>query len=141
MENNMVVTFDSISENEGLARLIAAGFAAKLNPTLEEMADIKTAVSEAVTNAIVHGYYNMNGQVIMKLASIDNELYIEVIDEGVGIEDIEKAKEPLYTTKPDEERTGMGFVFMEIFMDELRVESSIGKGTHVYMKKIINKDL
>ena len=139
MNNNMVVTFDSISENEGIARIIAASFASKLNPTLEEIADIKTAVSEAVTNAIVHGYYQTMGQVELRLSSRENELYIEVIDAGVGIEDVERAKEPLYTTKPDEERTGMGFVFMEIFMDELRVESELGKGTHVYMKKVIGK--
>lgn len=139
MENNVVITFDAISENESLARLVVAGFASKMSPTLEELADIKTAVSEAVTNAIVHGYYKKKGQVLMKLSNKGNELYIEITDEGEGIEDIEKAKEPLYTTKPNEERTGMGFVFMEIFMDELHVVSEVGKGTSVYMKKIINK--
>lgn len=135
--NNLVVRFDGISENEGLARVIVASFATSLDPTLEEMADIKTAVSEAVTNCIVHGYADSEGMIEMKLQIKGRELYIEIADEGCGIEDVLKAKEPLYTTKPDEERCGMGFIFMEIFMDEVFVESEVNRGTVVKMKKII----
>lgn len=135
--NNLVVRFDGISENEGLARVIVASFATSLDPTLEEIADIKTAVSEAVTNCIVHGYADSEGMIEMKLKIKGRELYIEISDEGCGIEDVLKAKEPLYTTKPDEERCGMGFVFMEIFMDEVFVESEVNRGTVVKMKKII----
>lgn len=135
--NNLVVRFDGISENEGLARVIVASFATSLDPTLEEIADIKTAVSEAVTNCIVHGYADSEGMIEMKLQIKGRELYIEIADEGCGIEDVLKAKEPLYTTKPDEERCGMGFVFMEIFMDEVFVESEVNRGTVVKMKKII----
>lgn len=135
--NNLVVRFDGISENEGLARVIVASFATSLDPTLEEIADIKTAVSEAVTNCIVHGYADSEGMIEMKLQIKGRELYIEISDEGCGIEDVLKAKEPLYTTKPDEERCGMGFVFMEIFMDEVFVESEVNRGTVVKMKKII----
>lgn len=135
--NNLVVRFDGISENEGLARVIVASFATSLDPTLEEIADIKTAVSEAVTNCIVHGYADSEGMIEMKLQIKGRELYIEIADEGCGIEDVLKAKEPLYTTKPDEERCGMGFIFMEIFMDEVFVESEVNRGTVVKMKKII----
>lgn len=156
--NCLRVSFDAISENEMLARVITAAFITSMNPTIEELSDIKTAVSEAVTNAIVHGYdkktYNTNGsygtsetynmdaggvpQVHMKLVKSGNELTIEVVDFGVGIEDIEKAKEPLYTTKPEQERTGMGFVFMEVFMEKLEIISKPSKGTKIIMKKIIN---
>lgn len=137
MKNKMSIIFDGISENEGLARIVAASFATNLNPTLEEIADIKTAVSEAVTNAIVHGYENEDGQVTMNLIIEGDKLYIEIIDNGCGIEDTKKAMEPMYTTKPEQERTGMGFVFMEVFMDELTVDSTLGEGTRVKMVKTI----
>lgn len=137
MKNKMSIIFDGISENEGLARIVAASFATNLNPTLEEIADIKTAVSEAVTNAIVHGYENEDGQVTMNLIVEGDKLYIEIIDNGCGIEDTKKAMEPMYTTKPEQERTGMGFVFMEVFMDELTVDSTLGEGTRVKMVKTI----
>lgn len=138
-ENKMTLKFDSRSENEGLARVAVASFIAGLDPTLEEMADVKTAVSEAVTNAIIHGYSDENGEVILCCEITDKTFEIEVKDNGIGIEDIEKAKEPLYTTKPELERSGMGFVFMEVFMDTLEVISSPGKGTTVRMKKTIGK--
>lgn len=137
MKNKISIIFDGISENEGLARIVAASFATNLNPTLEEIADIKTAVSEAVTNAIVHGYENEDGQVTMNLIIEGDKLYIEIIDNGCGIEDTKKAMEPMYTTKPEQERTGMGFVFMEVFMDELTVDSTLGEGTRVKMVKTI----
>lgn len=137
MKNKMSIIFDGISENEGLARIVAASFATNLNPTLEEIADIKTAVSEAVTNAIVHGYENEDGQVTMNLIIEGDKLYIEIIDNGCGIEDTKKAMEPMYTTKPEQERIGMGFVFMEVFMDELTVDSTLGEGTRVKMVKTI----
>ena len=137
MDNNLNVTFDGISENEGLARVIAAAFVTRLDPTLEEISDIKTAVSEAVTNAIVHGYQFESGEVNMKLSIKDRYLYIEISDNGCGIPDVEKAREPLYTTKPEQERCGMGFVFMEVFMDEVEVISEVSVGTTVKMRKRI----
>ncbi len=138
--NEMTLEFDSKSQNESFARLVVAAFTARLNPTIEEVADIKTAVSEAVTNAIIHGYGKEEGKIQIKCRTIDQELMVEVIDQGVGIEDIEKAKEPLYTTRPEWERSGMGFVFMETFMDSLEVESQIDKGTKIRMKKKIGGD-
>lgn len=137
MDNNLNVTFDGISENEGLARVIAAAFVTRLDPTIEEISDIKTAVSEAVTNAIVHGYQFESGEVNMKLSIKDRDLYIEISDNGCGIPDVEKAREPLYTTKPEQERCGMGFVFMEVFMDEVEVISEVSVGTTVKMRKRI----
>ena len=113
--NEMKIIFDSRPENEGLARVAAAAFCTQLNPTLEEVADLKTAVSEAVTNCIIHAY------------------------EGVGIRDVAKAMEPLFTTKPEKDRSGMGFTFMEAFMDEVTVESQVGYGTVVHMKKTIGR--
>ncbi|MDE6209311.1 MAG: anti-sigma F factor [Lachnospiraceae bacterium] len=139
-ENKMTVTFDGISENEALARVIVAAFATRLDPTLEEISDIKTAVSEAVTNAIVHGYQYESGDVNMNLYTRGKDLYIEISDNGCGIEDISKAKEPLYTTKPEQDRCGMGFVFMEVFMDEVEVISQVDAGTTVKMKKCIGKE-
>ena len=135
--NEMMLEFDSRSSNESFARVVAAAFAAQLNPTMEEIADIKTAVSEAVTNAIIHGYENEEGKICLKCRIEENTVWIEVSDQGRGIEDIEKAMEPLYTTKPEMERSGMGFAFMEAFMDELKVDSDLVKGTTVTMKKII----
>lgn len=139
MDNRMYVEFDSISSNESLARVMAAAFLTKLDPTLEEVDDVKTAVSEAVTNAIIHGYENGEGTVSMECLIHNNEFTVIVSDKGVGIEDIEKAKAPLYTTREEEERSGMGFSFMEIFMDSLLVESEPFKGTKVTMKKKIGR--
>ena len=139
MSNIMEVKFSAKSENESLARVIAASFAAKLDPTLDELADIKTAVSEAVTNSIVHGYEGKGGKVYMTLSLEDREIIIRIKDEGVGIENVHKAMEPLYTTKPELERSGMGFSFMEAFMDELNVYSRKNVGTTVIMKKRIGE--
>lgn len=139
MKDRMKLEFDSRSSNESFARVTVASFVMRLDPTLEEMSDIKTAVSEAVTNCVVHGYGNETGTIIIECYIEENEVTVIVEDTGVGIEDIEKAREPLYTTKPDEERAGMGFSFMEIFMDELFVESEPGKGTRVTMKKKFDK--
>lgn len=129
--------FDSSSENESLARTVVAAFLARLDPTLEELADVKTAVSEAVTNAIIHGYEGKHGKIRIHSWIEDTMIGIEVQDWGVGIPDIEKAMEPLYTTRPEMERSGMGFAFMEAFMDELHVDSRLGQGTTIVMKKKI----
>ena len=135
MINEMSIIFDAISTNEGCARVAVAAFVTHLNPTVEEMADIKTAVSEAVTNCIIHGYENRGGKIYIHCTIENGVLYIEIKDKGVGIEDVEKAMEPLYTSKPELERSGMGFSFMEAFMDELEVESTPSKGTTVKMQK------
>ena len=141
MENNMSIVFDAKSQNEGLARMVVAAFLTELDPTVEEMNDIKTAVSEAVTNSIIHGYGEQQGQVFMKCnlkkENDDSLLKIEIKDQGVGIDDIEKPKEPLYTTKPELERSGMGFMFMEMFMDNIHIESEKNVGTTVFMTKKI----
>lgn len=139
-ENEMKLEFQSKSNNEAFARIAVAAFASQLDPTIEELADIKTAVSEAVTNSIIHAYDKKEGIVKITCKLIANSILIEVADNGIGIEDIEAAKEPLYTSKPDLERSGMGFTIMESFMDELKVESIVGLGTKVSMKKIIKKD-
>lgn len=138
--NQMVVEFDSISQNEGFARVVVAAFAARLDPTLEEISDIKTAVSEAVTNSIIHGYESGDGRIKIETNIVDDTITIIVTDFGVGIENIERAMEPMYTSKPELERSGMGFAFMEAFMDELFVESSVGEGTVVTMRKVIGKN-
>lgn len=137
--NRMHLEFDSKSENERFARVTAAAFAAQLNPIMEELSDIKTAVSEAVTNAIVHGYEGMEGTVYMDGEIEGKKIKLTIRDTGVGIADVNKAMEPLFTTKPNEERAGMGFMFMEAFMDELQVISAPGKGTTVMMEKTIEK--
>ncbi|MFV0341558.1 MAG: anti-sigma F factor [Anaerocolumna sp.] len=136
--NEMLLEFDSLSKNESFARLVVAGFVAGLDPTVEEIADIKTAVSEAVTNAIIHGYEEKKGKISINCRISGQEIFIEIKDQGKGIEDIEKAMEPLYTTKPDMDRSGMGFSFMEAFMDDLEVESKLGVGTTVKMRKKIH---
>ncbi len=137
--NEMSLEFESKSQNESFARTVVAAFAAQLDPTIEELADIKTAVSEAVTNSIIHGYANCVGIIKMHCLIRDNEITVEIQDMGVGIENIAKAMEPLYTTRPELERSGMGFSFMEAFMDELEVESTLGRGTTVIMKKRVGK--
>lgn len=137
--NEMKVEFDSKSENEGFARVAVAAFMTQMDPVLEEVEDVKTAVSEAVTNSIIHGYgKNKKGkiQICCQITEDKKTLYIEVKDQGTGIADVKKAMEPLYTTRPDMERSGMGFAFMEAFMDEVTVWSVPGKGTSVRMKKI-----
>ena len=133
--NEMMLEFDSKSINESFARTVVASFVAQLDPTIEEINDVKTAVSEAVTNAIIHGYTDEKGKIKIICQMKNRELFIEVSDMGVGIENIEKAMEPLYTTRPEIERSGMGFSFMEAFMDKLTVESKIGQGTSVKMSK------
>ena len=136
-ENWMQIAFAAQSENEGFARTAVAAFVSCLDPTIDELADIKTAVSEAVTNCIIHGY-NLKGGTIWLEASLSGRtLYVAVTDEGRGIRDIKQALEPLFTTRPDLERSGMGFSFMEAFMDVVEVESSPGKGRRVVMKKEI----
>ena len=137
--NEMTLNFESRPVNEGLARVAVASFCTPLNPTLEEIADIKTAVSEAVSNCIIHAYEGEIKKITMKCRRAEDELCIEVIDEGIGIADVEKAMEPLFTTKPEKERSGMGFTFMEAFMDEVQVESVPGKGTVVRMRKVIRR--
>ena len=137
--NYVAVDFPSRSANEGFARTVAACFAAQLDPTLEEVNDIKTAVSEAVTNAIVHAYPDSIGKVSMKLRLYgDNSVEIVVRDWGVGIADVEQARQPMYTTG-GEERAGMGFTIMESFMDKLRLRSTPGKGTTVTMRRTISR--
>ncbi len=137
MKNEMTLAFDSISENEGFARVAVAAFVTQLNPTLEEVADIKTAVSEAVTNAIIHGYPDGVHTIVIRALLKDRSLELWVTDTGVGIADVKKAMEPLYTSRPELERSGMGFMFMEAFMDQVHVDSAPGDGTTVYMKKQI----
>ena len=137
--NEMTIEFDSRSCNEGFARVAVAAFCTQMNPTLEEVADLKTAVSEAITNAIIHGYENEVHKVSIRCRIDENVFTVEVSDKGKGIEDIEEAMRPMYTTKPEQDRSGMGFAFMEAFMDSVEVESEPGKGTKVKMKKTIGK--
>lgn len=154
LENHVHISFDAISINEGFARMTVAAFMSDMNPTLEQICDVKTAVSEAVTNAIIHGYgagwigqdaesngqsaENKSLQVEMVCSRSGNRLEIQIIDQGVGIENVDQARAPFYTTKREQERSGMGFAFMEAFMDELSVESELGKGTRVTMIKYID---
>ena len=138
--NEMEVHFLSVPENEAFARVVIAAFAMQLSPTLAEIADVKTAVSEAVTNAIVHGYEGTRGTVTMR-AMIDNaSLSIEIMDRGKGIPNIAQAMEPFYTTHPEQERSGMGFAVMQTFMDEVDVQSTPGSGTSVRMRKRIHQE-
>ena len=123
--NEMSIEFDSRSCNEGFARVSVAAFCTQLNPTLEEVADVKTAVSEAITNAIIHGYENQVHKIRIECKAAGHELYLTVIDKGKGIADIKKAMEPLFTTRPEWNRSGMGFAFMEAFMDEVVVVSEL----------------
>lgn len=135
--NEMMLEFDSKSINESFARTVVASFVAQLDPTLEEINDVKTAVSEAVTNSIIHGYNDKDGKIKIICKIKNRQVSIEVQDKGVGIDDIDKAMEPLYTSKPEIERSGMGFSFMEAFMDNLIVESEVEKGTTIKMSKTI----
>lgn len=135
--NEMKIVFDSKSQNESFARVAVAVFVAQLDPNMEELSDIKTAVSEAVTNSIIHGYEGLEGKITLSCKIEGRTITIEVEDDGCGMEDIEKAMEPLYTTKPELERSGMGFAFMEAFMDDLSVVSEVGKGTKITMIRTI----
>ena len=139
LDNEIKIEFISKSNNEAFARISVAAFVAQLDPTIEEISDIKTAVSEAVTNSIVHGYEDDIGIVTLICKIHNNDVYIEVSDNGKGIEDIDIAKQPLYTTKPDLERSGMGFTIMESFMDSMEVQSIVGLGTKVVMIKNIEQ--
>lgn len=138
MRNKMSLTFSAVSENESFARVTVAAFVAQLDPTLDELTEIKTVISEAVTNCIIHGYGNSGvGDVMIKAVLEDGNVTVSVHDDGVGINDVEKAKQPLYTTKPELERSGMGFTIMENFMDHVTVETEEGKGTTIIMTKEI----
>jgi len=140
MKNKIEIKFKSLPENEAFARTCVSAFCLQLNPTLDEIGDIKTAVSEAVTNCVVHAYPNRVGEIIMELVCEQNNIHITIKDNGVGIENIEKALTPFYTTKPDEERSGMGFTVMDSFMDSLEVKHNGAKGLIVEMSKsIVNK--
>lgn len=149
-DNELQMEFDAISYNEGFARMAVSAFIAPLNPTMEEMADVKTAVSEAVTNAIIHGYGNVqgympghmqcprhinSGKVRMYCRIVDDVLFLEIEDDGRGIDNVEQALEPLFTTRPELERSGMGFAFMEAFMDDMQVLSAPGRGCKIVMEK------
>ena len=137
MKNKIEIKFKSLPENEAFARTCVSAFCLQLNPTLDEIGDIKTAVSEAVTNCVVHAYPDKVGEIIMEMICEDNKIHITIKDNGVGIENIEKALTPFYTTKPDEERSGMGFTVMDSFMDSLVVKSNGVKGLIVEMSKRI----
>ncbi len=139
-ENEMRLEFLSKSSNEAFARVAVAAFASQLDPTIEEIADIKTAVSEAVTNSIIHGYENRLGYIKIFAGIIGGTIEIEISDSGRGIENIELAMQPLYTSKPELERSGMGFTIMENFMDSLEVESKPETGTKICMKKTIGAE-
>ena len=135
-DNKVKIEFESKSQNEGFARVAIAAFVSQLDPTIEEITDVKTAVSEAVTNSIIHGYQNRTDGIVEVEAILEgNEITIIISDKGKGINNIEMAMEPLYTSRPDLERSGMGFTVMETFMDGLEVESEEGKGTRVVLKK------
>ena len=140
-DNEMKLEFLSKSSNEAFARITVAAFASQLDPTIEELADIKTAVSEAVTNCIIHGYEDSEGIIKIKGRLIKNTIEIEISDTGKGIENIELARKPLYTTKANLERSGMGFTIMESFMDDVEIDSVFGLGTKVVMRKKIKKHL
>ena len=140
-ENEMKLEFLSKSCNEAFARITVAAFASQLDPTIEELADIKTAVSEAVTNSIIHGYEDMEGIIKIKGRIINNTVEIEISDTGKGIENVELARKPLYTTKANLERSGMGFTIMESFMDDVQIDSVLGLGTKIIMRKKIKKHL
>lgn len=133
--NEVTLLFPSKSSNESFARVVASAFVSQLDPTVEELADVRTAVSEAVTNAIIHGYENETGNIRMNCKLYPDSVEITINDEGRGIENIELARQPLYTSKPEMERSGMGFTVMETFMDKIEVISEIGKGTTVIMFK------
>lgn len=136
--NELKMTFPSLSENERFSRVAISGFLAQLDPRIDQLSDIKTAVSEGVTNCIVHAYRDTVGEIFMQVRITDNRrVYIKIRDKGCGIPDIEKAMEPLFTTAPEEERAGLGFAVMESFMDKIKVRSKEGKGTTLVMEKVL----
>ena len=137
--NRIKLEFDAVSENEAFARVCAAAFVTRLDPTLDEINDVKTAVSEAVTNSIIHGYGEKGGVIVMEAILDKDLLEIKITDFGKGIEDVEMARQPMYTTGANKERSGMGFTFMEIFMDELEVSSKKSEGTIIIMRKRFNQ--
>ncbi|WP_430785450.1 anti-sigma F factor [Virgibacillus flavescens] len=140
MKNEMYVEFSSISENESFARVLVASFIAQLDPTMDELTEIKTVVSEAVTNSIIHGYNNEpDHKIIIECKLFEDEVELLIKDEGIGIADIDEAREPLYTSKPELERSGMGFTIIENFMDSVNVTSTVDEGTTVLMKKQLTK--
>jgi stage II sporulation protein AB (anti-sigma F factor) len=139
MDNHMKLEIPSKSQNEAFARVVVAAFAAQADPTIDEISDIKTAVSEAVTNAVIHGYENGPGNIIVTATLMDRRLEVSVTDYGVGILDLEQARQPLYTSKPELDRSGMGFTIMENFMDEFSVISAPGEGTTVTMVKVFGQ--
>lgn len=139
MRNSASIKFLSLSQNESFARMCVSAFIAPLDPTISELSDVKTAVSEAVTNAIVHGYGDKKGYIEMRLEARDREVHIEIMDDGVGISDIVKARQPFFTTCTDGTRSGMGFTVMESFMDEISIVSAPEEGTRVVMKKRLEK--
>ncbi|KEZ50810.1 MULTISPECIES: anti-sigma F factor [Metabacillus] len=140
MRNEMNLQFSALSQNESFARVTVAAFIAQLDPTLDELTEIKTVVSEAVTNAIIHGYDNdPSGIVYISVTLEDSIVTLSIRDEGMGISDVEEARQPLYTTKPELERSGMGFTIMENFMDEVEIESSKSRGTSVKLTKHLSK--
>ena len=140
MNNKMKLVFSSKSENESFARNVISCFVLSLNPSLAELSEIKTAVSEAVTNAIVHAYNHDIGEIVMEAEIIDRTIHINIFDSGRGIENIDRALQPFYTTNAEEERSGMGFTIMQSFMDKVVVESNVGLGTKVYMTKLLKQD-
>ncbi|WP_062104759.1 anti-sigma F factor [Bacillus niameyensis] len=141
MRNEMQIKFSALSQNESFARVTVAAFIAQLDPTLDELTEIKTVVSEAVTNAIIHGYeQNPAGVVYISAAIEDDMIDLVIRDNGIGIEDIEEARQPLFTTKPELERSGMGFTIMENFMDKIEIESQPGSGTTVRLTKYVTKN-
>ena len=141
MKNNkMKLTFLSLSPNESFARSVISCFALQLDPSISFLSDVKTAVSEAVTNAIVHAYPDCVGEIIMEGEIVNDILHINIFDDGIGIENVEYALEPFFTTKPEEERSGMGFTIMKEFMDSVIVESKKGCGTKIYMTKSVKNN-
>ena len=140
MNNKFKLTFLSYSENEFFARSVVSFFMLTLNPSVAQVSDVKTAVSEAVTNSIVHGYPEKVGEITLEGEIIGTDLHINVFDEGIGIENIDNALQPFYTTKLDDERSGMGFTIMKSFMDDVKVVSKIGEGTRIYMKKNLSTE-
>lgn len=141
MNNEMYIEFSSVSENESFARVTVGAFIAQLDPTMDELTEIKTVVSEAVTNSIIHGYNNEPNHLIsIKCTIQDDEIELTIKDTGIGIKNVDQAREPLYTSKPDLERSGMGFTIIENFMDKVEIISSPGSGTIIHMKKQLAKN-
>ena len=138
--NEMEITFDAISVNEGFARSCVAAFCVQANPTLDEITDIKTVVSEAVTNSVVHAYPQKKGKITIKVQLLEQSVIISVLDKGIGIVNFEKAREPFYTTKPDQERSGMGFTVMESFMNKVNLERNGSSGLKVTMEKTFSNN-